>query len=139
MARGEVHRAMQEPASPFRKSMTSQWETDAFHESSFQVFYGGDEPTVEYIELSRGSTVRAFYRNLDVFSTPADEVVARISRDSTFDQGDPEVPYTYVFRGLQLSLWRPVLPQSETDIEGRYFSTIGIGREGYFDVASSRW
>ena len=134
MSRDEVRRAMPEPAKPFRKGRTSQHETDAFHQNAFQVFYGGDQPTVEYIELSRGSVVRALYRDLDVFATPADEVVAHISRDSEFDGSDPEIPYSYLFRGLQLSLWRPTIPESDTDTDGRYFSTIGIGKRGYYDV-----
>src|SRR2546428_7197925 len=104
MSRDEVRRAMPEPSKPFRKAKTSQLETDAFHQNAFQVFYDGDQPTVEYIELSRGSVVRALYRDLDVFATPADDVVAYIARDSEFDQSDQEIPYSYLFRGLQLSL-----------------------------------
>jgi hypothetical protein len=134
MSRDEVRRVMPEPAKPFRKAPTLRHETDAFHKSAFQVFYEGDHPTVEYIELSRGSVVRAVYGGLDVFATPADEVVAHISRDSEFDQSDPEIPYSYLFRGLQLSLWRPTIPESDTDTDGRYFSTIGIGKRGYYDV-----
>jgi hypothetical protein len=134
MSRDEVRRSMPEPAKPLRKERTSQHETDAFHQSAFQVFYGGDQPTVEYIELSRSSVVRALYRDIDVFATPADEVVAHISRDSEFDQSDAEIPYSYLFRGLQLSLWRPTIPESDTDTEGRYFATIGIGKNGYYDV-----
>jgi hypothetical protein len=135
MSRDEVRRVMSEPAKSFRKVRTSHHETDAFHQSAFQVFYGGDHPTVEYIELSRDSVVRALYRDLDVFATPADEVIAHISRNSEFDQSDPEIPYTYLFRGLQLSLWRPTIPESDMDTDGRYFSTIGIGKRGYYDVA----
>lgn len=134
MSRDEVRQVMSEAAKPFRKSPTSRHETDAFHEGAFQVFYDGDQPMVEYIELSRGSAVRALYRDLDVFATPADEVVAYISRESEFDQNDPEIPYSYLFRGLQLSLWRRTIPESDTDTDGRYFSTIGIGKKGYYDV-----
>jgi hypothetical protein len=128
MSRKEVRRVMPELAKPFRKAPTSRYETDAFHQNAFQVFYGGDQPEVEFIELSRGSVVRALYRDLDVFATPADEVVTYISRESEFDRSDPEIPYSYLFRELQLSLWRPTIPESDTDTDGRYFSTIGIGK-----------
>jgi len=131
MSRDDVHRAMPEPPKPFRKGPKARHETDAFFQSSFQVFYGGDQPVVEYIELSRGSAVRAFYRDLDVFATPADELVAFISRDSAFNQKDREIPYSYIFPGLQLSVWRPTIGGTD----GRYFSTTGIGREGYYAVA----
>ncbi len=78
--------------------------------------------------------VRALYKDIDIFVTPADDVVARIARDTAFDPNEPEIPYSYVFPELQLSLWRPVIPESDTDAEGRHFSTIGIGRRGYYDV-----
>lgn len=132
MSRDQVKLAMPEPSKPFRKSKDNPHLTDAFFENGFQVFYGGDPPEVEYIELSRDAGFRVLYRELDVFATSADEVVAFISRDAPFDTSDWEVPYSYVFRDLQLSLWRPVVPESDKDTEGHYFSTIGIGRTGYY-------
>jgi len=33
-----------------------------------------------------------------------------------------------------LSLWRPMIPESDTNSNGRYFYTIGIGKRGYHDV-----
>ncbi len=135
MFRDEVRRALPEPPRSFRKTPKSRHETDALFQNAFQIFYGGDPPVVELIELSRGSAVRAFYRDLDVFATPADEVVAFISQDAAYDAKDREIPYSYIFRGLQLSLWRPTIPESAGDTDGRFFSTVGIGRRGYYDVA----
>lgn len=135
MSCDEVRRAMPEPEEPFRKAPNSLHETDLFHQGAFKVVYGVDVPTVEYLELSGGLAVRANYRDLDVFATPAEECVAYISRDSAFDKTDPEIPYAYLFRDLQLVLWRPTIPESDTDTDGRFFSTIGIGRRGYYDAA----
>jgi hypothetical protein len=131
MTREQVRRAMPGPCEPFRKGRDDEHETDAFHDSSFQVFYGGEGPTVEFIELSSDPGVRALYGGLSVFETPADEVVARIGRDTAFDPSDPELGYSYTFPALELSLWRPVLPVEGND-EGREFSTIGIGVRGYY-------
>src|ERR1043166_9392443 len=127
MSRDEVCQVMPEASRSFRKTPTEPHEVDLFHQSGFQIFYEGQEPMVEYIELSRDSGIRAHYRDLEVFATPADEVVAYIARDAAFDEKARELPYSYIFPGLQLSLWRPVLP--EDDDAGRYFSTIGIGRK----------
>jgi hypothetical protein len=135
MSRDEVRRVMSEPSEPFRKVMTSQHEIDSFHQCGFQVSYCGDQPTVEFIELSRDSGFCARYRDLDVFSMPADDVVAYIALDAAFDETDWEIPYSYIFRELQLALWRPLVPKSDTDTEGRYFMTIGVGRAGYYDEA----
>jgi hypothetical protein len=136
MTRDAVLHAMRMPSRPFRKRKSSQHLTDAFHNASFQVFYAGEEPQVEYIELSRGAGLRALLHELDVFAVSADEVAEHISRQAPYDPKWPEFPYAYIFHSLQLSLWRPVLPSSPSDAEGRYFSTIGIGVKGYYgDVA----
>ena len=133
MSPEEVRRVLLEPPQSFRKTPTSRYKTDGFFQNAFQVFYGGDRPTVEFIELSGGSAVRPFYRDLNVLATPADEVVAFISRHAPFDTSDSEIPYSYTFCTLQLSLWRPIIPGSADDTIGRYFSTVGIGRKGYYD------
>src|SRR5262245_30939566 len=101
MSPDAVRRAMTESPRSFRKTPKSRYETDVFFQNAFQVFYGGDQPAVEFIELSRGLAVRAFYHDLDVFATPADEVLEFISRDAAFDAKGREIPYSYVFRGLQ--------------------------------------
>ncbi len=132
MTRDEVRRAMPEPSTPFRKVSTAKYETDSFHKSAFQVYYSGDQPTVEFIELSSDPIVHVLYGELDIFNAPADEVIAYVSRDAEYDRSDPEIPYSYLFRGLELSLWRPLLPEDENDSDGRCFATIGIGRRGYY-------
>jgi hypothetical protein len=133
MAREAVLQAMQQPPRSFRKRKTSLHLTDAFHGAGFQVFYAGEEPHVEYIELSRDTGLRALFHEVDVFTVPAEEVAETISRLAPYDPKWPEFPYAYIFRSLQLSLWRPTLPSSPSDEEGRYFSTIGIGVNGYYD------
>jgi hypothetical protein len=131
MSRAEVHSTFAQAPKAFRKGPCTGPATDAFHNSAFQVFYDKQSDTAEYIELSRNADFRAFYREMDVFATPADEVAAFISRDASYDKSEREFPYSYIFRELQLSLWRPVLP--EDDESGRFFSTIGVGRKGYYD------
>jgi hypothetical protein len=133
MPRDQVRSLMPGPCRPFRKGPDALHETDAFHESGFQVFYGGTAPVAEYIELSRDSGFRALYCGVDVFATPADELVSRVARDAAFDPDDPELGHAYVFPTLDLSLWRPVTPEeTPDDPEGREFSTIGIGTRGYY-------
>jgi hypothetical protein len=132
MSRDEVRRAMPGPCQPFLKAPDASHETDAFHESGFQVFYSGTAPEAEYIELSRDSGFRALYRGVDIFATPADAVVSHVARDAAFDPDDCELGYSYIFPALDLSLWRPVLPESPEDMDGREFSTVGIGVFGYY-------
>jgi hypothetical protein len=132
MTREEVRRVMPGPCDSFLKGLNPEHETDAFHDSGFQVFYGGEGPVAEYIELSREAGFRVLYRGLDVFATPADQVLSHVSGDAASDPNDPELGYAYIFPDLDLSLWRPVLPERPEDPEGREFSTIGIGVAGCY-------
>lgn len=135
MHRAEVHSLMGTPPVGFRKTETERYETDAYHQNGFQVFYAGDEPRVEYIELSRDSGFVVYYKGIDVFGTKAEDIVNLIAQDAPFDQNDQELGYSYVFPALELCVWRPVVPESEDDPDGRYFSTIGIGVAGYYSCA----
>ena len=132
MTREEVHRVMPGPCKSFPKGLNPEHETDAFHDGAFHVFYGGNGPNVEYIELFREAGFRLLYRGLDVFAMPTGQTVAHVSGDAPFDPTDPELGYSYIFPDLDLSLWRPVLPESPEDPEGREFSTIGVGVAGYY-------
>jgi hypothetical protein len=132
MHRDEVRRAMPEAPKSFWKwgAESGGYETDAYHRSGFQVYYKGDVPRVEFIELSRECGFDAIYRGRDVFDTEAEDLVEFIAQDAPFDDRHQELGYSFIFPRLELSLWRPVLP--EVDPKGRFFSTIGVGVEGYF-------
>jgi hypothetical protein len=128
MHRADVRAAMNLPVESFQQTGAPA-ATDAYLESCFQVFYDAAD-TVEYIELSRGGSITAIYGALDIFVTEAEQVVEQIAQEAAVDETDPELGYSYVFPALELSLWRPVLPEYEQ--EGRYFATIGVGRPGYY-------
>ena len=132
MSQRLVRSLMPGPRKSFRKAPINPHETDAFHGASFQVFYGGAEPVVEYIELSRDSGFCALYRGIDIFDTPAEEVIAHLSSIAPFDPNHEELGHSYIFPVLDLSLWRPTVPESPEDAEGRQFSTIGAGGKGYY-------
>jgi hypothetical protein len=111
---------------------------DDYHNAGFQVSYDASG-IVEYVELYRGEPFVTRYRGVDVFATAADEMVALVAETAPYDRDDPDVGFSYVFRALDLSLWRPVMPEDcEEDDEpdeydcGRVFTTIGVGRRGYY-------
>lgn len=133
MSRDELRAAMKAVPITFQKGEGDRWGTDAFFENGFQVFYAGDEPRVEYIELSRHAGLSPFFDGIDVFATPAAELVMRLDQKCRYDRDDWELGYSYVFRNWELALWRPVVPEGPNDGEGRYFSTIGVGVRGYFE------
>ena len=131
MPRAQCRAAMVEPPRVFRKTLDSAVTTDAWHRSSFQVFYDAAE-RVEYIELSKAPDVEPTVDGVAVLRVSAEEAVEHIGRIAAFDGSDPEWPYSYVFQGLDLALWRPTLPEDADDAEGRTFSTVGVGVRGYF-------
>jgi hypothetical protein len=53
-----------------------------------------------------------------------------VSGAAAYDPTEPELGHAYIFPDLDLSLWRPVLPESPEDLEAREFSTIGFGMAG---------
>jgi len=132
MHRDEVRRVMVAPAREIDKSPTSGYRVDAFHESGFQVFYAGDQPRAEFIELWNDPAYRVVCRAGPVFELPAEQVVEIISREHPFDADDPELGMTYAFPSLDLAFWRPFVPDDADDPEGRVFSTVAVGRRGYF-------
>lgn len=132
MTRDEVRRVMRTPHESFRKGDA---EVDAFH-GGFHVFFSDKSNRVEFIELCRGFDFIASYHGTKVFSTPADEMVALVSREAAFDPDDEELGYTYQFPTLDLALWRPMLPGLSDGDEGLVFSTIAVGVEGYFASTS---
>ena len=108
----------------------SRRQVDNYHDGGFQVFYD-EAGNVEFIELARDADLVAMISGIDVFGTPAHEVLDAITQFSAYNPDDPEVGYSYVFHDIELSLWRPNIPE-EAEGEGRYFSTIGIGVRGYY-------
>ena len=95
------------------------------------------EGLVEYISISKPITteVQVLFKGLNVFDIPALDLVNNIESELQykFDPDDPELGYSFVFPEIQLSLWRSVISEDETDQEGKYFQTVGIGVEGYYN------
>ena len=128
MDREEVRKTM--PEEP--NISGSRDHVDNYHDGGLQVFYD-ENNKVEFIELLRGSGFTATTHGINVFDKTAQEVLEVITKVSEYNQDDLEVGYSYVFPDLELSLWRPSIPE-EGEEDGKYFSTIGIGVQGYYSA-----
>ena len=116
MTRQECRDAMPEAPEEFRKLAEDPQTTDAFHESSFQVFYDAAD-RVEYVELSRhGTAFRARFDGEPILELDADVAVALVARRAA--GGTDDGGYAYVFPTLSLSLWRPILPEGDASPRG---------------------
>nr|WP_257001218.1 hypothetical protein [Vibrio coralliilyticus] len=59
-------------------------------------------------------------------------MLERTQLEGNYNHSDPELGYSYVFKELQLSFWRPTLPDVKEG-EGLYFESVAIASEGYFE------
>jgi hypothetical protein len=132
MPRETIRNILGLPTETFRKSVDDRYEADIYHQKGFQIFYAGEEPKVEFIQLSSNSDFEVFYKGVNIFKTKAIELVQFISKEAEFNKNDPNLGYTYTFPTLDLSLWRPIIPPSKKSKEGQFFRTVGIGESGYY-------
>lgn len=92
---------------------------------------------VTFIELAESENYKATLNGKCLHDLDADEAVSHVQKIAPYDENDPEFGYTYLFPDLQISLWRPVIPDSEqdpNDSTGRRFEAVGVGGDGYFDI-----
>lgn len=92
---------------------------------------------VSFIEIAESENYKATLNSKCLHDLEADEAIAHVQAIAPYDENDPELGYTYMFPNLQISLWRPIIPDDEQDPEdptGRRFEAVGVGGEGYFDA-----
>lgn len=126
MSRAEVMLKAAPLEKEFFKTKQSQYKTSIFYNQSFHVYYSGDSPTVEFIELMNYAGLKVRFKGLSIFETPAEQLIKTISAITPFKADDPGTPESYIFPAIQLSLWKPL----DTDL---VFRTVGIGRQGCYD------
>jgi hypothetical protein len=97
--------------------------------TAVHVYYDADD-RAEYIEVARVSAVRPMFGEVAVLDIEAPRAVAAVARHAPYDQDDPELGFSYVFKQLDLSLWRPT--DDDEEPEGHTFMSVGVGRRGYY-------
>lgn len=129
-SRAQVHAILGEPvATP-----------SGAREMYFDGFFVDYDETghVEFIELGRSDLYRATFLGIALHDVPAERAIAVVTDVDAYDPNDPEPGYSYTFLGLQLALWRGIVPdadQSADNPDGRHFETVGVARSGYFTAA----
>lgn len=107
----------------FNKTPMSQSPTDSFYRAGFQIFYVGEDPQVDSIELSRGCGFEATLSGENILEIQFYEALLKIESATGHKPVTEDEGYTYEVPSLGLWLWR-----QSNDEEGLYFSTIGIGK-----------
>jgi hypothetical protein len=129
MSRSEVRRLLGAPVMSYQK-VPDAVLTDRYF-ADLQVAYDRQD-RAEYIELNGPGDVDAVFHGRSLLFLPADEVLDWMKRFAEYDPDDPEPGYSYVYPDLDMSVWRPVLPENPEDDDGRFFQSVGIARTGYF-------
>jgi hypothetical protein len=88
---------------------------------------------VEFIELANSQLFQTTFNGINLHGVTATEAVNFVSEYDSYDRNDPEVGYSYIFKRLQLSLWRGTMPENEADDDGKYFEAVGVATDGYFE------
>jgi hypothetical protein len=103
------------------------------HGGTFQVDFGPAD-RVEAVQVVRGSREALLPRerlpfvalldDVDVFQTPATDLVARVSRKTKVQPSSDDPGVTFEFPTIGLGFWR------ETAEEGPFFETVYVSRAG---------
>lgn len=85
--------------------------------------------TVEVYGADAGPGVT--YEGLDVFRTPAADLIHQLS--ATHNVRVEEDGRLAILPDQSISFWRATLPEDDFDEDGKYFQTVLIAHQGYFD------
>lgn len=85
---------------------------------------------VELVEFADSDQFECTYRGFNPFKGRVDEVIKFFSQFELpeVDEGS----YTYLFKNLEISLWRGNVPENDSDPEGNYFEAVAVGKKCYF-------
>lgn len=113
---------------------------EGYFNGAFQVNYD-DSGKVEFIETASSRDFEVLFHGEALHDMEADAAVEFVSQFADFDAEEEEIPYSYQFPAIDLSLWRGTLPLDENDEDydeededGRYFEAVGLGTKGYFSA-----
>ena len=91
-----------------------------------------DDDKVEFIEMANSNVFEATYKGINLHSVKADEAISILEKDVAYDKDNLEAGHSYIFKELQLSLWRGSVPVNSNDEEGQYFEAVGVANKNYF-------
>ncbi len=119
----------------FRRTADSRpaWAVDRPSGLFVSVYFDADD-RVEAIEFGRGAETAddaVSYNGLDVFRTPAADLVAELRRHTTVQE--KEDGHSFIAPELLLAFWRPTTPETPDDEDGRFFESALLARPGYYD------
>jgi hypothetical protein len=90
---------------------------------------------VEAIEFGRpadNTEDAVTYNGLNVFTTPAADLVTQLRRHTAVEEEDDEDGHTVTAPNLHLSFWRPPTAEIPADEDGTFFQRVRLARHGHY-------
>ena len=126
VTRASVIESMGVEPKSFMKSPMSAHPTDSFFDAGFQIFYDGEPPKVESIELSRGCGFEICFSGCKILDFPVQDALIKLESITGYKPETEDHGYSYEIPELGLWVWRQ--SNEENDDESLYFATIGVGK-----------
>ncbi|SMF22961.1 hypothetical protein SAMN06296036_107255 [Pseudobacteriovorax antillogorgiicola] len=99
--------------------------------SGYFVNYDSDN-RVEYIEVWDSDGFGIDFNGINPLKVDPRDAVKHIESFDKYDEDDPELGDSYIFKSIQVSLWRgSTFKDSDEKIE-KEFESLGIGKQGYY-------
>ena len=111
----------------------SGWAVDRPSGLFISAYFDTDD-RVEAIEFGRGHDNTAdpvTYNGLNVFATPATELVTQLRHHTTVRKD--EDGHAFTAPDLLLTFRRPTAPETPDDQDGRFFTSVLLARPGYYN------
>jgi len=102
------------------------------HYSGFCVHLNLDGK-VEFIAASLDEDYSVTFLGLDLLRAEASKIIELVSTQYKHDENDFELGYSYVYPDIQVSFYRPTVPENENDNDGKYFQVACVAEPGYWD------
>ncbi|WP_431933842.1 hypothetical protein [Nonomuraea jabiensis] len=134
MSHADAHAALEALGTP--EVYGSGWVVHRPSSGASVFAYFDKHQVVEAIEIytpvaGTDEWDRVLWEELDVFATPAEELVAQFRQRTTVIE--EQNGHSYTLPKLLLAFWRSIKPEAEDDPGGRQFESVLIARPGYYD------
>ena len=134
MTRAEVHETLGKPEFTHADRKREEYL------GGFMADYNA-QGKVESIEIAESERFRGVFEGECLHELPAEQAVAHLTQFDDYDPNDPELGYSYTFIGLQMALWRGIVPEPDQDPDddtGRFFEAVSVAEEGYFEAYAEK-
>lgn len=87
---------------------------------------------VKYITVTDSEKYDIDFKGFNPLKISSHEALKLFEAYDSYDASHHEVGYLFIFKKLQMGLWRGVMYEDEEETIERKFEALGVGRAGYY-------